>query len=177
MDIPSDTVMDIDDEYYYVGKRGEMLTVYTDVVMATDNHETGAVGAGTIVWLPRPGSNHHGFPLVQFDHDGGKRHVAATELLVNKTASVTLTNRYGTFTATPDELDAAIILYLPDTQRDLAYRWRQVFTTLGTTYPDDDALTTTELLIMIVHAERFAAQTGTSLRRRMKKGGPAEGKA
>lgn len=137
----------------YTDRRGTLLMLGTRVRMVRDEFLSGAVGSGRVASLPPEGNDYNGFPLVEFDHDGRKRHVPDSALLVDDSSYVELVNRYGTFRTTPRLLDSAIARYLPASVGELreTYRKHCKLTVNGHDYGDVESAS--ELLIMIAHVE------------------------
>jgi hypothetical protein len=133
----------------YTDVRGAVLTVGCRVKMTVNERETGAVGTGEVVALPTEGNDWHSFPFVLFDHDGRKRHVPDVRLMLDTTSRVVVTNEYGRFEVDGYEVDVAMTRYLPAGPQTLALGYESA---TGRAVPY--ALTVSELLVMLAHADR-----------------------
>ncbi len=135
----------------HTDRYGRALAVGTRVQMVSDNELAGEVGTGRVASLPPEGNDYYGFPEVEFDHDGRKRHVADSALLIDERTWVTVTNHHGTFRALSLNVDEAIRRHLPASVADLRDVYRFA-TDPGGDY--SDVRTVGELLVMIAANER-----------------------
>lgn len=143
----------MDENGNYTDRRGALLLRRMRVKMARDEYQSGAVGSGMVDSLPPEGSDWYGFPLVEFDHDGRKRHVPDTALIVDNTAWITLVNRYGRFTAAARFVDRAMVRHLPASPDQLREKYRKLCKAGPESEHDYRDTEVSELIVMIAHLE------------------------